>query len=795
MYYSGYLAAMGNRIRRWNTQLRYYASEIYRSFTVKLLLNHLRKNQLLLLCWLFLFALVTGNFAKALGAMYLFLDPEYLDKVDFVGYCVVGVSLGFFTMSFHVTSYILDSFRFSFLGALRLPFLKFTLNNALIPLLFMGVYTFYIVHYQLDNEFVKPWQISLYVAGLWLGFLVTLLLLFAYFVWNNQHIFQQLVQRVDQSLRKAPVSRANVMHRLEIARKKKIRVDNYLELSFQPTKVPSTSHLVDKQAIVRVFDQHQFNLLTVEIFILLVLIIMGFFGEYTAFQLPAAASVILLLTVFLMLIGAISWWFREWAFSVGILLLFGVNLLATSPYFQKGSFAYGLDYQAPPALYNETQIKLQHSDTHYETDFRQTLTMLRNWRNKFAIEGKPPLVLICTSGGGQRAAMWAVRALQIADSLTQGKLMQHTALITGASGGAIGAAYYRELLWRSLRDTTVVPHHEKFLASISHDHLNSVIFNFLANDLFIGKRKIYYDGIAYASDRGYAFEQRLNTNTFQFLDKPISDYREAEMKAQIPMLLLTPTIINDGRKLYIASHPVSYMTRSYDPTQQLTDNPWKGHITGIDFQRFFKAQRAEQLRFLSALRMNATFPYVTPNVMLPSQPALEIMDAGIIDNFGVSDALRFLYTFREWIERNTSEVILLSIRDTQVGEGMSEPPTAEPRSLFHQLFRPIEGFYENFGNIQDFYHQEKLTFAEEWFEGNLSVLTLEYQPGYLLYEQMHRRDFTGTPSPSTEVQRASLSWRLTGKEKHSILESIYSGHNRNTLNQLRQRLRIKKETF
>lgn len=765
------------------------AKAIYYSFPFKLFLNHIRKNQLLLVCWLILFLLITGNLAKGLGATYLFLDPEYLDKVDFIGYFVIGISLGFFTMSFQVTSYILDSFRFNFLGAIQLPFLKFTINNSLIPLAFLLLYTYCIYNYQQSNEFVTRKEISLYVSGLWLGFLLTIISLFIYFVWNSKKVFRSLVQKVDEQLRKAPVSRANVMHRVEIARKKNIRVENYLSLNLLPKKVPKSLQHLDRQALVKVFDQHQFNLLSVEILIVLVLAAMGLFSQYSVFQLPAAASIILLLTVFLMIIGAITWWFREWALSVGIALVFGLNFLVATHYFQKGSKAYGLDYQVAPVQYNPEQVKLLHSEEYIEEDYKNTLSILRNWRNKFPAEKNPPMVLICTSGGGQRAAMWSMRALQVADSLTNGELTNHTMLFTGASGGAIGAAYYRELLLASQEDSSIIPYHSKYLESISQDHLNTVIFNFLANDLFVGQRYVNYQDLRYPIDRGYAFEQRLSKNTFNFLDKPLKAYKQPEFKSQIPMMVLTPTIINDGRKLYISPHKVSYFANKNTFERLGDNNPWKGQIMGVDFQRLFKEQQGDNLRFLSALRMSATFPYVTPNVMLPSEPELEIMDAGMIDNFGVSDALRFLYTFRKWIERNTSQVIVLSIRDTEVGGGNTLGQTTIKRSLFNQLFRPIEGFYENFNNIQDFYHQEKLTFAEEWYQGKLSVVTLEYQPGYLLYERMKSRDFLNQQVLEIEEQRASLSWRLTGKEKRSIVQSIYSGHNKNTLNQLQKWLK------
>ena len=61
--------------------------------------------------------------------------------------------------------------------------------------------------------------------------------------------------------------------------------------------------------------------------------------------------------------------------------------------------------------------------------------------------------------------------------------------------------------------------------------------------------------------------------------------------------------------------------------------------------------------------MNATFH--VPTVNLPTDPPIEVMDAGMRDNFGMKTTVQFLYTFREWIQENTREVIVVQIRDLQ----------------------------------------------------------------------------------------------------------------------------------
>src|SRR5258706_1096640 len=107
------------------------------SLPVQLLLNNFKRNQTLLLCWIILFAMITGNFGKYLGIPYLFLDPEYLNQVNFTSFFIIGVMVSGFTAAFNITCYIADGHRFSFIAALPNPFGKFSLNNSVLPFAFL----------------------------------------------------------------------------------------------------------------------------------------------------------------------------------------------------------------------------------------------------------------------------------------------------------------------------------------------------------------------------------------------------------------------------------------------------------------------------------------------------------------------------------------------------------------------------------------------------------------------------------------------------------------------------------
>jgi hypothetical protein len=397
--------------------------------------------------------------------------------------------------------------------------------------------------------------------------------------------------------------------------------------------------------------------------------------------------------------------------------------------------------------------------------------MLENWRKKFPADRPPRMVFLCVSGGGKRAALWALTALQTTDSLSRGQLFNHSILITGASGGLIGASYYRELKLREKIGEPIRPYAALHRQKISTDNLNPLIFSLLANDLFVGFTKFEYGKNFYVRDRGYTFEEQLNQITEGLMDKPIQAYDSVEHSAVIPMMILTPTIVNDGRKLYIASRPVSFM--NYD----IASYPEYGlpKISGVDFQTLFSDHDAPNLRFLSALRMSATFPYITPNTSLPSEPPIKIMDAGISDNFGVSDAVRFLFAYKDWVAQHTSGVVFVSIRDSPK-LGTITPKTGQ--SLVDDITQPISSVYNNFENFQDINSDMLIGHARTWFNGNIDRIDLQYQAESYV-PILQKMD-----SIRQNSARASLSWRLTTREKTGIESAITSPANQEQIRKL-----------
>ena len=752
-------------------RLYFLVPKIFYSFPVQLLINNIRRNHILILCWIILFAMITGNFGKYLGIPYLFLDPEYLHQVNFTSFFIMGLVTAGFTTAFHITCYIIDGHRFSFVGALPRPFTKFAFNNSLIPFIFLVTYIYQIVGFQINNQYSTRGQLYLNLTGLLTGYLIMTLLFFVYFWFTNKDIFKYVVCRIDEKIKQqVKVTRASAMQKLDIARKKQVHVETYLDYDFKIKKVEDTS-FYDKFTILQVFDQNHFNLVVIELLIFGIILVLGVFKDYPSFQLPAASSFMIFLTIFVMVSGAFSYWFGGWSATMALVIFLLLNHLVGEDYFSRRYEAFGLNYQHPAVAYSVNTLRSLNNSTNVRKDSAQTIQMLENWRAKFPAGQKPKMVFLCVSGGGKRAALWTLTALQTADSISRGKLMENTILITGASGGLIGASYFRELKLQEKLGAKNNPYSESHRQKISTDNLNPLIFSLLANDLFVGFTKFEYGGNYYYRDRGFTFEDQLNQITEGLMDKPMKAYDSVEMKAIIPMIILTPTIVNDGRKLYIASRPVSFM--NYDAVNMRSYGAMK--FSGIDFQRMFADHGAEDLRFLSALRMSATFPYITPNTTLPTHPPIKIMDAGISDNFGLSDAIRFTYAFKDWIEAQTSGIVFVSIRDSpKLG---TIPPQAG-QTIVDDLTQPISSVYNNFENFQDITSDLLISQAKSWFSTPVDRIDIQYQA------ESYSPVLQKMDSIRQNSARASLSWRLTTREKQGIISNMHSTGNQDQIKKL-----------
>ena len=119
------------------------------------------------------------------------------------------------------------------------------------------------------------------------------------------------------------------------------------------------------------------------------------------------------------------------------------------------------------------------NDSAIAIDKQKFIARLNAWKAR-QHDDKPIFYIINTSGGGIRSATFTFRTLQHIDSLMNGKLMSKTMIINGASGGMLGAAYYRALYLKKLNQDTINLQSATYLDDISKDLLNPIFSSFVA---------------------------------------------------------------------------------------------------------------------------------------------------------------------------------------------------------------------------------------------------------------------------------------------------------------------------
>ncbi|MGB0864114.1 MAG: patatin-like phospholipase family protein [Saprospiraceae bacterium] len=713
---------------------------IYFSFPFQLVVMHFQKNTTLLGVWVFLGLLLSGGLARSFGVMYLFLDPEYLGQVSFWSFFFIGMGFGGFLMIWNITTYILNSFRFPFLASLNRPFLKYCINNSVLPFVFLLFYFAFFFKFQIKNEYATNLNIFSYIGGFSLGFSMMLGLVIAYFIYTNKSIFKFIKKRPAPAPNRPLPSRKNSYRLSEVT---SWRVDYYWNEWFQFRLTRDVRHY-QSEVLLKVFKQHHYNAFFFQFVSVLTLFILAFMMDNIYFRIPAGASILAFCTVVISLIAAFKYWFRSWRVLAFLFFLLSINFI-TSKISLYDNQAYGLNYNAKNATYNYNNFDSIASPNHFEMDTSATLQILENWKAKFKKGTKPKMFFLSASGGGLRATAWTTHVLQHLDSVSNGQVFKHTVLMTGASGGMLGSAYMRDVYWASQQETSVDLQDKRHFENMSKDLQNSVGFAIASNDIFIPWIPFEAEGYRYLKDRAYIFEKQLKENADGLLSKRLIDYQQAEAKAEIPMLFLTPVIVNDARRLVISPQRVSYMMK---PINGFRDT---SHIEadGIDFGRFFEKQNAYNMRLSSALRMSATYPYILPNVSLPTEPKVEAMDAGWRDNYGFDSALRFVNVFREWIKENTSEVIMIEIR------GFKKKNDLEPnqQGVIDRIFNPFSAVGQ-MGEVQDYHQDDNISHLEDFLgKEHLKVLRIEYAPSQL-------------------SEHASMSWHLTTRERLDIRAAI-----------------------
>ncbi|QVL31848.1 patatin-like phospholipase family protein [Telmatocola sphagniphila] len=403
-------------------------------------------------------------------------------------------------------------------------------------------------------------------------------------------------------------------------------------------------------------------------------------------------------------------------------------------------------------------------DSDEETRFRRLLAVQDVQFNPPNSGKKRPLVLICMSGGGLRAAAWTfamLHQLEVEFAAQGIDFPAHVRIISGASGGMLGAAAYVSSLpppnqraeWRE-RDEELINQYQQLTADCLTPLVNQMVFGDLPA-LFSPWPQHY--------DRGKALERSWIDNGLKSLNKTFGELRQGEIEGWRPSLIFSPMMIEDGRRLLISNLDLRYVA-SNDGSLIQPDNlsdpnrPPNGFENyskeAMELFRMFPSAKRD-FTLASAVRMSATFPFFTPAVSLPTRPRRRVVDAGYYDNYGVSIASAWLFSNKNkaWLDNNVSKIVIIQIRAW---------PSEESRTLKRLELTgssPLSRSIEELMSVPEAMDGARVSSASFRNDGQLELMSAIYSARRETKES-HRELMKNAPGPIMEVP-ASIQSEFT----------------------------------
>ena len=316
----------------------------------------------------------------------------------------------------------------------------------------------------------------------------------------------------------------------------------------------------------------------------------------------------------------------------------------------------------------------------------------------------------------------------------------------------------------------------EWVLSIPRDSLEPVARFIALRDPFLG----FLPRIT-TDDRGIRLE-----DDWKDLAIPFRDLSGDEEAGRIPSMILSPLMIEDGRRLLISNLDLGALIGSAGSEMVANGAPGAARLyslSALEFYRLFP--EATRFRLNTGVRMNASFPYVSPSVSLPTDPTRRVFDAGGYDNYGIQVSAAWIRKNFDWLLANTSGVVLVQIRDaisTDARLGVADIPSG----LLNRLYRGFR-FFTSATEAAESARTSSAMFRNDQDVADLSERFAEAAGGDSSFfttvifensaEVTYRPPDPGawpgdTTVASDTVSGVALDWYLTRAERDSLIAAI-----------------------
>lgn len=450
---------------------------------------------------------------------------------------------------------------------------------------------------------------------------------------------------------------------------------------------------------------------------------------------------------------AVTGWFTfnvdlgypKWVFTLSYVVMLILLLCATLPGVTFLFDRYRIPVVVPIVALPFLVGQCTRSDHFYELQQAESIQPA-NAGEALSAGGRDKAIVIAINGGGIQAAAWAAQALTGLEDRARaegiGSFADSIRLISAVSGGSVGAAYFLNQ-YEPSRGFNPSADLESIRNDAQSSSLHAVGWGLLYWDI---RRPYVPWSVGLFNDRGFALERAWRRA--KGLDQRLSAWRAGVRDGHRPAVIFNATSADVGTRFLFSNAHVAEKEGQAD---------------------FHESYPGRDVLISTAVRLSATFPYVSPVAraydtrLLPDEP--HIADGGYYDAYGVSSLVEWLNAALadEESTRDLKSVLIIEIRgdqrpelkdeehdDPSLGRDRDRVTGSEHRSWSYQLHAPLSAMLEvrTAGQLA---HNE----------AELCLLIKRWQ---LDPRQIHvRRLLLEFPEASPP-----LSWHLTRRERDGI---------------------------
>ncbi|MCH9649646.1 MAG: patatin-like phospholipase family protein [Deltaproteobacteria bacterium] len=412
-----------------------------------------------------------------------------------------------------------------------------------------------------------------------------------------------------------------------------------------------------------------------------------------------------------------------------------------------------------------------------------------------AEEDQPVLLTVVgATGGGIQAAAWTVQVLTGLQEQLGPEFTQSIQLISSASGGSVGTLF----LMQQLGQDGALPHSRDTLEALRQaamaSSLDATAWGLVFSDFpravlpFLPRKN---------RDRAWAMEQAWLQNLEclrrgheqkdcsllppkKGQEEWLSAWREGAKNGTHPGVIFNATFVEDGEPFLISNLDL----RSFSPgPEPVLGEHWRPAPTDFDLQAHYPGLENYDMPVVTAARLSATFPYVTPvaraRLLDGSRPLhrWQVSDGGFFDNFGTTAAVRWIQEAVSELQDRRKSVRVLYIQINAFPPQETEPPCSKQNWAQGVLgpIRTIVNVRNSTQRVRNDLELEGLqrSFATPPSDGSstdpvkITFTAVTFRPPGL---ETSEHDGVASPPECDTGTRSNppLSWELSTKDKAQV---------------------------